>query len=152
MSPDIYGHNDKKSCGLVPSSVRIRPPASSPVKGDKMEKTNPVLKKTISKAEEKCRKKGIGIWGDVAQRLKKSRRNKKAVNIAKINRHSEDGETVLVPGKVTGYGTLDKKITVAAFGFSGKAKQKINEAGETISILDLLDKNPKGKNVRILEG
>ncbi len=117
-----------------------------------MNKTNPVLKKTINKVEEKGRKEDIDIWNDVADRLRKSRRKKDAVNIAKINRHSEDGKTVLVPGKVTGYGTLDKNVRVAAFDFSRNARKKINDKGTALSIIELLKENPSGKNVRIMEG
>ncbi len=114
-------------------------------------KTNPVLKKTKARLEEKYRKEGVDIWKDVAERLGKTSKNKSPVNIAKINRHSKDGETVLVPGKVTGYGTLDKKLNVAAFGFSATAKEKLEKKGRIMGILELLEENPEGKNVRIME-
>ncbi len=117
-----------------------------------MEKTNPVLKKTIRRLEEKGRKDDVDLWKEVARRLKRPRRKNKPVNLAKINRHVEDGETVLVPGKVTGYGNLEKSVSVAALGFSRDARDRIEEDGETKDILELLEENPKGENVRILEG
>ncbi len=117
-----------------------------------MQKTNPVLKKTVSKLEEKGRKEDLAIWRDLAQRLKKPNRKKSPVNISKINRHAEEGETVVVPGKVTGYGSLDKDINVAAFSFSKSAKEKLKETGKVMSILELVEENPEGENVRIMEG
>ncbi|MFP4116646.1 MAG: 50S ribosomal protein L18e [Candidatus Aenigmatarchaeota archaeon] len=117
-----------------------------------MEKTNPVLKKTVSRLEEKGRKEELDLWKDLAKRLKKPRRNKSSVNISKINRHAKEGETVVVPGKVTGYGSLDKDVDVAAFDFSKSAKEKVEEGGKVMSILDLAEENQEGENVRIMEG
>ena len=117
-----------------------------------MEKTNPVLKKTIRKLEEKGRKKDIDIWKEAAERLKRSERKKNPVNLSKIKRHVENGSTILVPGKVTAYGSLEKDIKVAAFSFSSDAKKELEENGEAISILDLLEENPEGEEVRLMEG
>jgi len=47
-------------------------------------------------------------------------------------------------------GDLDKKLTVAAYSFSEKAKEKINKNGRAISIVELLKENPKGSKVRIV--
>ena len=56
----------------------------------------------------------------------------------------------MVPGVVLGSGTLTKKVTVAAWRFSSKAREKIESSGgEAISIEELLEKNPKGSNVKI---
>jgi large subunit ribosomal protein L18e len=42
-------------------------------------------------------------------------------------------------------------VTVAAIGFSSRAKEKIEAAGgKALSISDLMDENPKGSKVRIL--
>lgn len=115
-------------------------------------KTNPALKETIRKLEEKGRKEGISIWSDLAERMKKSDRKRKPVNVGKINRHCEDSETVAVPGKVTGYGKLDKEVEVAAFSFSEDAKKKINEGGKSMTIQELMEENPEGNGVKIMEG
>jgi len=57
----------------------------------------------------------------------------------------------VVPGKVIGTGKIDHPITVAAFSFSEKAKEKIKVArGKAISLLQLIKKNPKGSNVKII--
>ena len=71
-------------------------------------------------------------------------------NIYKINKTTRDGETAIVPGKVLSEGELTKKITVAAWQFSEKAKEKINKVGKAVSIKELIKKNPKGSKVRII--
>ena len=88
------------------------------------------------------------VWKRVAEELSKPRRKRVEVNLSRINQHVNDGETILVPGKVLGAGTLSKKITVAAFSFSESAKKLIGDAGgKAISIDALLDSNPSGKSV-----
>ncbi len=63
----------------------------------------------------------------------------------------QKGETVVVPGKVLGDGSLDHKLEIAAFKFTQSAKEKIKKAGgKFMSISELIKKNPKGSNVRII--
>ena len=58
---------------------------------------------------------------------------------------------VVVPGKVLGAGEMSHPVTVAAFAFSGKAKEKIKaRRGKCLSFFDLIKKNPKGSKVRII--
>lgn len=91
------------------------------------------------------------IWKRVIYDLNKPSRQRVAVNVYKINQYAQDGETVLVPGKVLSVGEITKKIDVAAWSFSQEAKNKINAAkGKVLSISELFHKNPEGKNVRIL--
>ncbi len=91
------------------------------------------------------------LWKRVASDLEKSTRNKRLVNIYKIDKYAKTGEIIIVPGKVLGTGNLTKKVTVAAYNFSESAFEKINDAkGEAISIIELMKKNPNGKKVRIL--
>jgi len=50
-----------------------------------------------------------------------------------------------------GAGEINHPITVAAFTFSENAESKIKTAkGKCISIFDLVKKNPKGSNVKII--
>jgi large subunit ribosomal protein L18e len=113
--------------------------------------TNPELIKLIRFLKKQSRENKVKIWRDIAERLAKPKRNSIAVNISRLNRHTKKKETVVVPGKVVGAGKIDHQITVAAFAFSEKAKEKINAArGKTISLLQLLKKNPKGSNVKII--
>lgn len=114
--------------------------------------TNPILRGLIRKLRKKGKELGANIWEDLADRLSRSNRSRSEVNISRLNRNSEEGETVIVPGKVLGSGTLEKSISVAAFNFSNKAKKRIRASGgEVLSIEELLDKNPEGENVKIIE-
>ena len=118
----------------------------------KVVKTNPNLIELINKLYEQSRNEDVAIWRDVAQRLERSNRRTAEVNLSDIDRHAEDGETILVPGKVLSNGDLDKKVDVVAFKFSAKAQDKIeNAGGECISIEEIMESNPKGSNIRIME-
>ena len=118
----------------------------------KVVKTNPNLIELINKLYEQSRNEDVAIWRDVAQRLERSNRRTAEVNLSDIDRHAEDGETILVPGKVLSNGDLDKKVDVVAFKFSAKAQDKIeNAGGECISIEEIMENNPKGSNIRIME-
>ena len=89
------------------------------------------------------------IWKAVAQNLAKPTRQRREVNLSKLEKYANDGETIVVPGKVLSNGTLTKKLTVAAFNFSQPAKEHINKTGKALTIRDLMKQNPTGKNVRI---
>lgn len=91
------------------------------------------------------------FWRRVAEDLGKPTRQRREVNVYKINQYAQEGETILVPGKVLSLGDLQKKVNVAALAFSVQAAQKITAAkGRTMSIFQLLEENPQGKEVRIL--
>ena len=117
----------------------------------KNNKTNPALISLINELKKQSKEKDVSIWKDVALRLEKPSRNWAEVNLNNINKHVNDKETALVPGKVLSTGNLDKKITIAAWSFSEKSKEKIKKAGgKTITIDELMKNNPDGKNIRIM--
>ena len=119
--------------------------------GRKMCKSNPLLVETISALKKQSFEQEAAIWKDIALRLERPLRNWPEVNLSRIERYVLDGETALVPGKVLSPGQLSKGVSVAAWGFSARAEQKIKAAGgKTMSIADLMKSNPTGKNVRIL--
>ncbi len=114
-------------------------------------KTNPQLVETISNLKAKSRETQAAIWRDVALRLEKPRKNWAEANLSKLERCAQEGETILVPGKVLAAGTISKKITVAAYDFSEAAARAIVEAGgQTLTLEELAEANPKGTGVRIL--
>lgn len=91
------------------------------------------------------------FWKRIAKDLNKPTRLRRTINVYKIDKFARDGETIVVPGKVLSVGEISKKVEVAALNFSQEAKRKITEAkGKTLSIQELWEKNPEGKNVRIL--
>ncbi len=102
------------------------------------------LRKTSNKYNSK-------IWKRVAEVILLPRRKRVEVNLSKINRFAEDGDIILVPGKVLAAGNIEKKVTVAALAFSEMAIRKIREAGgRTITLRELIKENPKGSKVKIL--
>ena len=101
--------------------------------------------------KKKSREEGVKIWRDLAERLSKPRRSRIEVNLSRINRYTEEGEVVVVPGKVLGAGDLEHSVTVAAFKFSRNAKEKIEKSGgRAISIEELMLEVPRGSGVRIM--
>ncbi len=91
------------------------------------------------------------VWRAIAENLERPTRQYAAVNLAKLNRFTKQGEVIVVPGKVLGDGELDHSITVAALGISESATQKLKGSKATVTtISELLKKDPKGKAVRIL--
>lgn len=91
------------------------------------------------------------FWSRVLKDLKRPSRQRRVVNVYKIDKLAREGETVVVPGKVLSLGDISKKVDVAAFNFSTEARKKIEEAnGKTLSIKELFQQNPDGKKVRIL--
>jgi large subunit ribosomal protein L18e len=93
----------------------------------------------------------VEIWRDIARRLEKPRRNWAEVNLSRLERYSEDGAVVVVPGKVLGAGNLSKKLTVAAFKFSSSARKKIEDAGgKSMTIEQLVKEMPDGSGIRIM--
>jgi len=113
--------------------------------------TNPILKQLIEDLKRKSIELQSNFLRDIAEKLNKPRRRRIEVNLAHINRHTEKGDTVIVPGVVLGYGELSKPITISAWRFSKQAREKIERAGgKAISIRELIEKNPRGTNVKIM--
>ena len=112
---------------------------------------NPHHQELIATLRRESHAQDARIWVAIARDLERSNRNRRAVNISRINRHTTDKETVVVAGKVLGSGVLDHSVTVAAWSFSESAREQITKAkGNCLSILELLKKDPKGKNIKII--
>jgi len=110
------------------------------------------LRRLIRTLRKKSNEEEVSIWKDVAWRLEKPRRQKAEVNVSRINRYTKEGDTVIVPGSVLGAGKLEHRVTVAAWKFSETAKKKIKAAGgEVLTIEELVERNPKGSGVLIME-
>ncbi len=91
------------------------------------------------------------IWRRVRELLYRPKRRRVVVNISKLNRYTQEGDIVIVPGKVLGSGYIDHKIKVAAYDFSVSARKKLKDAGcEILSIKELLVENPKGRGVKVI--
>lgn len=97
------------------------------------------------------RKEESGLWVTVARELSRTRSSRREVNLYKINKHTTQGDVVVVPGKVLGGGRLEHKVDVAAYKFTEDALQKIRDCGgQTMHITELARKNPKGSKVKLI--
>ena len=113
--------------------------------------TNPELIHLIGLLKKESREKQAGIWLDIAEYLSKTRSQRISVNLSTVNRNTKRSDIVVVPGKLLGSGRIDHPVTLAAFSASQKAKDKLAAAkSKYLSIPELLEKNPKGANVRII--
>jgi large subunit ribosomal protein L18e len=113
--------------------------------------TNPTLRKHIEDLRSRGYKEKIPFLLKLADELERQRRRRVEVNLSKINRLCKENEVVVVPGKVLGFGKLDKPLTIAAWKFSGSAERKIKEAkGKVMSIRELVEQNTRGSGVKII--
>lgn len=109
--------------------------------------TNDGMRQLIERLEASDAK----ILQAVAENVSRSTRNRREVNLSRINQHTEDGEMIIVPGKVLGGGEIDHKVTVYALKFSQAAADKLKKAGSSIQTLEQLSaENIAGKKVRII--
>ncbi len=114
--------------------------------------TNPVLRRLVRELRAVGKKQGVKLWLDLAERLERPRRARAEVNLSHLNRYSGEGSTIVVPGKVLAAGKLNHAISVAAFKFSGAARRKVMAAGgNALAIRQLLEQNPSGKGVKLME-
>lgn len=90
------------------------------------------------------------LWKRIAEDLEAPSKQRRIVNVFKIDANAKEGEIIIVPGKVLGEGDLTKKVTVAALSFSDQAVGKISKQGKTMTIQELMKSNPKASKVRIL--
>lgn len=92
-----------------------------------------------------------GAWNKIAQIIGGSRKKYSSINLKEIDTCSQDGDIVVVPGKVLSSGNLDKKVKVCAVNFSESAKEKLKNAKiGYFKILEEIKKNPEAKDVKIL--
>lgn len=115
-------------------------------------KQGPRLQALIPLLKAKGRESGRALWRDVAERLEAPRASRAPLNVGQIARRTKANETAIVPGKVLSAGRLDHQVTVAALGFSDKAREKVAAAGgRCLTIEELAGLETVGE-VRILQG
>lgn len=113
--------------------------------------TDPNTRALINALKKTSTKHNARIWKRVAELIARPARQRAAVNIGKINRHTSAGDIIVVPGKVLGSGNLSHKVTIAALNASTSARTVIVGAGGSlISINELLTQIPRGKGVTII--
>ena len=113
--------------------------------------TNPLLDNLIMELKKRSSEQAVNLWKRIAADLEKPTRQRRVVNLSRINRHTKENEIVVVPGKVLGSGSLNHKLTISAYQFSDQAKDKIEKAGEKIvSLMELSSVKPNGKKIKIM--
>jgi large subunit ribosomal protein L18e len=114
-------------------------------------KTNPNLESLVSELKTISRENQAPIWRTVAIKLEKPARTWSEVNVASIEKNAKPKDSILIPGKLLGNGTISKPVTVAAYSASESAVRKIESAGgKYMKITELAAQNPKGSGVRIM--
>ncbi len=111
---------------------------------------NPTITALVQELKKASIEQDVALWKRIAEDLEAPSRQRRNVNVFKIESLARDGETLIVPGKVLGEGDFTKKVTIAAFAFSDGARTKINKTGKALSIAELVRSNPKAAKVRIL--
>ncbi|UCG00575.1 MAG: 50S ribosomal protein L18e [Candidatus Heimdallarchaeota archaeon] len=92
------------------------------------------------------------IWAILASEMSKARRRRITVNLSRLNRISSPGDILLIPGKVLGTGSVNHQLDIAAESFSEAAQKKISNAGgKCLTIEELVERDPKGSQVRIIK-
>ena len=91
------------------------------------------------------------IWMKLSKSALKSNSNQKTINLKKIDENSNDGNAVVIPGKVLATGTISHKIILSSFSISNSAAKKIKESGgEVIKFSEMIERFPTGKGVKII--
>ena len=109
-------------------------------------KTNALLVKTIISAKKNDN------WLEVAKILSGPRKKWISINLGEIDKKIQDGEKVIISGKVLSQGEITKKIKIIALDFSDKAREKLLKSKREISsIIEEIQKNPEARGVRILK-
>ena len=137
----------------MPTQVRVLLPAlkmkrisKTKIERRLQKKSNPRLRNLLIL----LKKQKKPFWQTIAKELAKPKRKAIDVNLFKINKFAKKNETIVIPGKVLSHGNLNKQIKIAAFSFSGKAREKIKLAGSKSVGIEELIKNPD-KNMRIIK-
>ena len=105
---------------------------------------NEQLKQLVGEMKKLAIEQKVDFWKKIAGELEKSTRRKRQVNVEKISRVLNEGETAVVPGKVLGPGKIKADIVCYNASKSVKKENKI------ISFEELMKKNPKAQKCRII--
>jgi large subunit ribosomal protein L18e len=91
------------------------------------------------------------IWRALERELARPRRNRREVNVGALADNTDDGQVIVVPGKVLGSGEIGHKLTLCAITISESATKKIIACGgKLVSLSNLVEQYPDGKGVRLI--
>jgi len=90
------------------------------------------------------------IWKKISKKLSGPRRERIEANLYRINKKTKENDVIVVPGKILGLGEIDHKLTIACLDCSKTARKKIETSGsKLLSIEELLEQNPEGRDVKV---
>ena len=113
--------------------------------------TNTLLGGLIVELKKRSTEQSVSLWKRIALDLEKSSRQRRVVNLSRINRYTDENDIIIVPGKVLGSGDLSHKLTISAYQFSEQARDKLEKAGAKImTLMDLSKEKPNGKKIKII--
>ena len=113
--------------------------------------TNPQLRSLIQELKQKAHQDDVNVWSRIAFDLEKPTRQKRIVNLSRINRYTKKDDVVIVPGKVLSSGDIEHPLTIAAWRYSEGALTKLQKIkARVLSISELLKENPKGEKIKII--
>ena len=109
------------------------------------------LVQLVKELKSASKKNEAPIWSKIAKNALKSNSNKRTINLKKIDALTDDGNAVVISGKILGTGNLSHKVLVSSFSISNSAAKKIKESGgEVLQFSDMIDRFPTGKGVKII--
>ena len=109
------------------------------------------LVQLIKELKSASKKNEAPIWSKIAKNALKSNSNKKTINLKKIDKLTDDGNAVVISGKILGTGKLSHKVLISSFSISNSAAKKIKESGgEILQFSDMIQRFPSGKGVKII--
>jgi large subunit ribosomal protein L18e len=102
--------------------------------------------------ERAGREQHAPIWRSASKLLGRSAAGKVEVNVGRISKVAGEGEAVFVPGKVLGFGRVEKRVVVGAFSFSASAKSKIIAGGgSALTVEEFVNAYPRGSGVKLVQ-
>lgn len=122
----------------------------------KMKATGPTkvsTRKLIVALEKTGKKAKQRFWMELAETIGKPRRQAKSINLWKLSKLAKQfpNSMLVVPGKVLAAGEVEGKLSIAAFGFSAGAKEKIAAAkGKALTLEELVQAKPKASDCVII--
>ena len=109
------------------------------------------LVQLVKELKSASKKNEAPIWSKIAKNALKSNSNKKTINLKKIDKLTDDGNAVVISGKILGTGKLSHKVLISSFSISNSAAKKIKESGgEIVQFSDMIQRFPSGKGVKII--
>ncbi len=106
------------------------------------------IKEWLEKLDDASKGRYGPLWKSVYRQVDISRRRRIAVNLYSINKHTDNGDNIIVPGKVLSKGTLGHKVNITAISFSEKAKAEIKRSDSKILSLNEMLGREKVKIIR----